>query len=121
MKRHYRLRKNADFQRIRRCGTSKANRLIVLIKHPNGLAYNRFGIVASKRIGKAVKRNKIKRQIREVARLELDRLQPGWDILLIARMPIQTSSYQQIKNSIQTLFREMDLLKPCDSTELNSS
>lgn len=108
MKRQYRLRKNADFQRIRRTGRSKSNRLAVLIVSPNQLNRSRFGFAVSKRIGKAVHRNKIKRQMREAARLRLKQIEVGWDLVFIARVPIGSAKYQEIDRAV------LDLLERCD-------
>ena len=111
MKRRYRLRKNVDFQRVRRQGRSVSNRLMVLIVLPNKLNHSRFGFAVSKRIGKAVKRNKIKRQMREAARLLQEQIQEGWDLLFIARLSIREITYQQIEQSVYDLVQEMKLFK----------
>ena len=109
MKRRYRLRKNADFQRVRRKGQSVSNRLLVLIVAPNKLNHSRFGFAVSKRIGKAVKRSKIKRQMREAARLCREQVQAGWDILFVARVPINEASYQEIEQAVHHLLHRMRL------------
>jgi len=110
MKRQYRLRKNADFQRVRRLGQVKSSRLMVLISLPNHLNRSRFGFAVSKRVGKAVQRNKIKRQMREAARLCQPDVQPGWDILFIARPAIRRATYRSIERSIHQLLTEQRLL-----------
>ncbi|MEM7034389.1 MAG: ribonuclease P protein component [Chloroflexota bacterium] len=107
MKRRYRLRKNADFQQVRRRGQSKSNRIIVLIALPNNLNHSRFGFAVNKRVGKAVKRNKIKRQMREAARLRIAQIQAGWDFVFIARGPIVEASYQQIDEAIKSLLKKI--------------
>jgi len=114
MKRRYRLRKNADFQRVRRQGQSSANRLIVLIILPNNLDHSRFGFAVSKRIGNAVKRNKVKRQMRESARLCQAEIQPGWDLLFIARVAIQNTTYNEIDQAVKQLLQNMKLMKHFD-------
>jgi ribonuclease P protein component len=109
MKRRYRLRKNADFQRVRLSGRSEANRHLVLVALPNKLEHSRFGFAVSKRIGNAVKRSKIKRQLREVVRLKQNLIEAGWDILLIARVPIRTAAYQEMDRSVIHLLQKMGL------------
>ncbi|RME45181.1 MAG: ribonuclease P protein component [Caldilineae bacterium] len=109
MKRPYRLRKNADFQRVRRLGEAQSNRMLVLIALPNHLPRSRFGFAVSKRIGKAVRRNKIKRQIREAARLCQKDIQAGWDLLFIARAPIKEATYRQIEQAVHDLLRKHNL------------
>jgi len=111
MKRRYRLRKNSDFQRVRRLGQSTSNRLLVLIVLPNKLDHSRFGFAVSKRIGKAVKRNKIKRQMREATRLRREQIQTGWDLVFIARVPIISATYQEIDQAIKSLLKQSDLLE----------
>lgn len=114
MKRRYRLRKNADFQRVRHLGQSESNRFMVLIALPNQLGYSRFGFAVSKRIGKAVRRSKIKRQMREAARLRRGQIQAGWDLLFIARAPIEGATYQEIAQSVCNLLKKLKLLKAPD-------
>lgn len=114
MKRQYRLRRNVDFQRVRRHGKSRADRLLVLITSPNTLSYNRYGFSVSKRLGKAVKRNRIKRQMREAVRLLHPQIAPGWDMVFVARVAIQSADYEQITDTIQRVLEEMDLL--CQET-----
>ena len=113
MKRRYRLRKNADFQRVRRLGQSHANRFMVLIALPNKLGHSRFGFSVSKRIGKAVKRNKVKRQMREATRLRMAQIQEGWDLLFIARVPIERAAYKDIERSIEGLLSKLKLWRSC--------
>ncbi|MFQ5576431.1 MAG: ribonuclease P protein component [Anaerolineae bacterium] len=111
MKRQYRLRKNADFQQVRRMGQSKSTRLMVLVALPNHLSHSRFGFAVSKRIGNAVRRNKVKRQMREAARLFFEQFQPGWDLLFIARAPIRRASYADIEQSVRHLAQMLNLVK----------
>ncbi|OQY47938.1 MAG: ribonuclease P protein component [Anaerolineaceae bacterium 4572_78] len=111
MKRQYRLRKNADFQKIRRLGQSRSNRLVVLIALPNRLSHSRFGFSVSKRIGKSVHRNKVKRRMRESTRLRIADIKDGWDLLFIARVPIKAATYQEIDKAIFVLLKQLKLLK----------
>ena len=110
MKRKYRLRRNSDFQRVRQIGKSYASPILVLAFLRNELDHNRFGFVVSKRLGKAVRRNKIKRQMREIVRLEMSHIRPGFDLVFIARVPSSKASYQEIMQSISKLLKTADLL-----------
>jgi len=114
MKRLYRLRKNSDIQRTRHKGRSKVTRNLVLVVLPNQQNRSRFGFAVSKRIGNAVKRNKIKRQLREAARLRQTQVKSGYDILFIARVPINHSSYQQIEQAMDDLLGRLKLIKHSD-------
>lgn len=116
MKRRHRLRDNKRFQEVRRRGRSYSDRLLVLCALPNGLPESRFGFSVSRRIGKAVVRNKIKRRLREATRLRMDQIQPGWDIVFIARKPICQASYQEIDAACARLLRRASLLSEVDGS-----
>jgi ribonuclease P protein component len=77
---------------------------------PNDLPYSRFGFAVSSRIGNAVHRNRIKRRLREAMRLRMDSIQPGWDLVLIARNPIRSADYQQMDAACARLLRRAHLL-----------
>ncbi len=87
---------------------------------PNRLNHSRFGFSVSKRIGKAVQRNKIKRQMREIVRLRRADIQSGWDLLFVARVPIAQCRYQVIDQAIGDLLRAQNLLVSGNLTETTS-
>ena len=109
MERKYRLRLNADFQRVRQKGKSWANQLMVLCALPNDLEHSRFGFAASKRIGKAVVRNRARRRMREAVRLRRALISDGWDLVFIARSAIRYASYAEIAQGVEHLLRRANL------------
>ena len=109
MRKEERLKKNSQFALVYGEGKSKANEALVLKMLPNGLEINRFGFSVSKRLGNAVIRNKIKRRLRQLARLIPTR--KGWDLLVIARQPASTASYQQLEKSLADLLNKGRLLE----------
>ena len=111
MERKYRLRLSADFQRTRREGKAWTDHLMVLCALPNDLTYSRFGFAASKRIGKAVDRNRARRRMREAVRLCRGTLAEGWDLVFVARPPIVYASYAEIVRAIQKLLSQAKLRK----------
>lgn len=111
MKRRFRLTRSTDFQRVRRLGKSFAHPLIVLIVLPNETGGLRCGIGASKTIGNAVKRNRAKRQIRAALHPLFDVIQPGWDMIILARRPIVGATTLQIYDAIAGLLRRSRLLQ----------
>jgi ribonuclease P protein component len=117
MRKKHRLRANADFGRLRRKGRTLAHPLLVLAFLPNDLEHSRFGFVVGGRIGKAVKRNRIKRRMREAARIKLQRgeVAGGWDIVFIARRPIVDASFQQVDEAIGLLLRRAGLVGEASS------
>lgn len=88
MERHHRLRRNADFQRVREVGTSSQTRFVIVGFASNTLLHNRYGLVTGKRLGGAVVRNRVRRLMREAIRQLHPRLQTGHDIVVVARLPL---------------------------------
>jgi ribonuclease P protein component len=116
VKRLYRVRENERFQEIRRHGRSYSNHQLVLCVLPNNLPYSRFGFSVSRRIGKAVLRNQIKRRLREAVRLRMDQIQTGWDLVFIARNPIRNADFHEIDAACARLLRRASLLNATESS-----
>lgn len=110
MNRRHRLTKRTDFRRVRREGRSYAHPLAILIVAPNDIARTRFGFIAGKRVGNAVKRNRSKRRLREVIRKHLPQISPGWDVLLIARPSTADAEWQTLTQAVEDLLRGADVL-----------
>jgi ribonuclease P protein component len=86
--------------------------LLVMKAMPNGLSQSRYGFSVTKRVGKAVQRNRLKRLLREVMRVQS--LKPGWDIVFIARSVVVDSDYHQLERAVTRLLAQAQLL---ESTE----
>ncbi len=110
MEKTYRLRKNEQFQKVRRKGRSWANRWLVLCALRNDLAYSRFGFTASRRVGSAVVRNRARRLMREAARLRRGAIAPGWDLVFIARGPLREATFHEVDRAVEQLLRRARLL-----------
>lgn len=76
---------------------------------PNGLPFSRFGFSVSKRVGGAVVRNRVRRRVREVVRLQLPAIAAGYDVVFVARTPVAQAGYPQIANSVDRLLRRAGL------------
>lgn len=83
--RELRLRRGSDIDRVRSRGRSWTSRLLVLAILPNELEHNRYGFAVGKKVGGSVERNRAKRLMREAIRTRHSELEPGFDLLLIAR------------------------------------
>jgi ribonuclease P protein component len=106
-----RLRKDADFRRVRLGGRSWANRLLVLGIAPNGLDHTRIGVIVGRRLGGAVQRNRVRRLISEAVRNRLDQISPGWDLVWIARLPLAQAKFAQVEQAVGQLLSRARLVK----------
>lgn len=104
------LKLNHIFRRLYSTA-GQANGLLVLYARPNRLGINRIGITAGKKLGKAVVRNRVRRRLREVYRLNEDRFQSGWDIVVVARSRCITASFEKLTDSYLSLAGKAGILK----------
>ena len=102
------LTKRAQFGLVYDEGSSWVSKTVVIKVLPNGLDLSRYGFTVSRRVGKAVVRNRVKRLLREV--LRQTPLQPGWDIIFIARSPAARASYTSLGKSVKGLLFRAGLL-----------
>lgn len=112
MQRHLRLRRQEDFRRLRATGRVWRHPFFTLSVTPNGLPYNRYGFVTSRQLGNAVVRNSIRRRLRESVRHAHPYLTPGYDMALIARVPVVGQSYQVVNQAVVMLLRQAGLWQP---------
>ena len=84
---------------------------LALYARKNRTDRNRVGITVSKKLGHAVVRNRTRRRLREVYRLHLDELKPGYDIILVARGRTLTASWKELNDTFLRLCRKLDLLE----------
>jgi len=108
MRRERYLTKSEQYALVYHKGSSWANDLIVMKALPNGLTLTRCGFSVSKRVGKAVTRNRVKRLLREI--LRLTPLKPGWDVIFIARPEAANANYAILEKSIEGLLSRAQLL-----------
>ena len=83
MKKEYRVKKNEDFSRIIKRKQSMANRTFIIYYLKNDIGHARIGISVSKKLGKAVIRNKIKRQVRMIVK-ETINLDDNYDYIAVS-------------------------------------
>jgi ribonuclease P protein component len=104
-----RLTESRQFAVVYQQGDSQTNEFLVMRALPNGLGVTRCGFSVSKRVGKAVVRNRVKRLLRESVRLTP--VESGWDIIFIARATASTANYHELERATHELLGRAHLLK----------
>ena len=116
MKRRYRIGDKERFRQVRQTGASAAHPLLVLCTLPNDQPISRCGFTVSRRLGKAVERNRARRRISEAVRLMWDLIEPGWDMVWIARPGVNEAEFAVLQNACARLLRRANVLKsPLDA------
>ena len=105
------LKKNSDFRMVYNRGRSVADACMVVFVLKNGVGQSRLGISCSKKIGKAVVRNRQRRRIKELYRKTYAQtIRQGFDIIIMPRAAIVSAGAQDIEMSMRNLFKKQRLL-----------
>lgn len=99
------LKKNREYKRVYSRGKYVADRFIVMYYLPNSLGEGRLGFSVSKKVGKAVVRNRIRRLFKEACRLNRAVFPKGYDIIFLARSESPGRSYRQVEESVLKLLK----------------
>ena len=111
MKRAVTLKENYEFRRMYQKGASAVDRCMVVYCRKNRLNRNRYGFTVSVKLGGAVVRNRARRRLREVCRLQSGRLCVGYDILVVARGRTAAAPFQELTAAYLRLAKKLSLLK----------
>ena len=104
------LRKNYEFRRLYNKGKSAASQYAVVYCRRNGNKENRLGVTVSTKLGGAVQRNRIRRRLKEIYRLNESKLLPGYDIVIVARMKSRAVEFGELQSSVLALFRKLNIV-----------
>jgi ribonuclease P protein component len=102
-----RVRRRGDFQQVFDRGLRLQGRFMTVLTAAAPGTACRLGIVASKKLGGAVVRNRAKRLIREVFRNNPPSIRPAADIIVIPRRELLTARYSEIEDDFKTICRRM--------------
>ena len=106
MKKSYRVKKEAEFQKVFTQGKSVANRqfVVYMLEKPNQVHF-RVGISVGKKVGNAVARNWVKRRIRQTLTDLKPQLKQDCDFLVIARPTVAWMSTHDVKKHLSHALR----------------
>lgn len=120
-KRASRLRSSLDFARLRREGRRVGGSYLAISYAASSPAHDtaamvkeqpvRVGFSVSKRVGGSVTRNRVKRRLREVVRVRLTSLAPGWDIVISARPAAANARYETLDAEVGGLLERAGLAR----------
>ena len=104
------LKLNHIFRRLY-ATSGHGNSYLVLYARKNRTATNRVGVTVSKKLGHAVVRNRVRRRLREIYRLNEDKFAPGWDIVVVARSRCVGADFGKLTASYLSLAEKAGILK----------
>ena len=110
--REARLRSRGDFIAVQKTGRRAPGRFLTLLGQPNDLGRDRLGIIASRRVGNAVIRNRAKRRVREIFRRIHDPNARPFDLVVIVRtelvtvpLPVVAAEFQAALSKVRKSFK----------------
>ena len=104
------LKENRDFRRLYGKGKSFVSPVVVTYLMKNRRRQVRYGITTSKKIGKAVQRNRSRRVIREAFRLLSPRIKPGYDFVFVARGKTPYVKSGEVKDALEAQLKNAGVL-----------
>ncbi|MSQ25357.1 MAG: ribonuclease P protein component [Dehalococcoidia bacterium] len=107
---HDRLTRRSEFTAVQASNLRWANGLLSLRGLPNQREKTRIGLLVSKRVGTAVIRNRAKRRLREILRMEPVPL--GWDMVFSARPGVAQAGFAELQHAVRELVRRVRLPAP---------
>jgi ribonuclease P protein component len=98
-----RIARRAEYDAVYREGRRRTSREFTIFLRPNGLDICRFGWSIKKELGTAVRRNRIRRRLREIVRLHRQGIEPGWDIVIHPRSSVATANISALADELLKL------------------
>ena len=105
------LRNNKEISCIYNKGKSQGSKYVVLFYKKNALSYNRICVLASKKVGNSVKRNRARRLIKAAYFNYKEKVEIGFDLIFIARKDIVEVKCKEVEKSMYSLFKRGNLFR----------
>ena len=109
MKRTMTVKENYEFRRIYAKGRSGVSPYLVVYARPNRRDHNRLGVTVSTKLGHAVVRNRVRRRIREIFRLNQSALAQGYDMIVVARTRAVGAEYRELERAFLSVCGRLGL------------
>ena len=106
------VKENYVFRRIYRKGKSSVQPCMVVYCQKNRQGRTRLGVTVSTKLGKAVVRNRVRRQLREMYRLHLPEMKKGYDVILVGRVKAVHTPYAKMDRQYTQALEALGLLEP---------
>jgi ribonuclease P protein component len=100
-----RLTHRAEFDAVYRNGRRRSSRQFTVFFAPNGRGESRFGMSVGRALGGAVVRNRIRRRIREILRLNRKEIPSGWDVIVHPRASVAKAEFGPMRDELLGLLR----------------
>jgi ribonuclease P protein component len=99
------IRSPLDFRAFQAGSRSRMHPLLVVRFRPNDLDRTRFGISTGRRLGTAVVRNRVRRRLKAGLQSLVDRIERGYDVLIVARPPAAAATQAELARATEQLLR----------------
>jgi len=108
------LTKNYEFRRLYNKGKSVASKFVAVYCLRNNRAENRLGVTVSTKLGGAVERNRIRRRLKEIYRINEHSVRTGYSIVIVARQRCRQAKWSELESSVLSLFEKLNLIRASD-------
>ena len=106
-----RLTKEADFKKVARKSKPTHSKYLILKKISAPKSETKFGLVISTKVSKkSTERNKIRRKLRQIIRLNIKRIKPDFQVMLVVKNSILNQDYQSIRKDLEELLKKVRLI-----------
>ena len=105
------MKHNYEFRRLYATGKSASTGLLAVYCKRNRKGLSQLGVTVGTKVGKAVRRNRVRRRIKEIYRLHEPSIRPGFDIVIVARVKSRDATYHQLEADLLRLLDKLNLRK----------
>lgn len=109
MKKTVPIKKNYEFMRVYKKGKFYVGKFIILYVLSNNFEMTRLGVTTSKKVGKSVIRNRLRRLIKESYRVQEENIPTGFDLVFVARNNDTIPGYWEIKREMKFLLKKLNV------------